>query len=192
MADIRIMEQSVDDLREYGTVPIAFQVEQIFDVTTIDNGLGGIVLQLRDVENPYVKDYDGIRGEGPARWSDRWDISNWGVLAAFDGDLRIGGCVLAYDTPGVCMLGGRKDLTVLWDLRVAPGYRGTGVGSRLFNEATEWARRRGCSLLCVETQNINVPACRFYEGQGCQLGHVNRYAYDQFPDEVQLVWYLNL
>jgi hypothetical protein len=41
----------------------------------------------------------------------------------------------------------------------------------------------------VETQNINVPACRFYARMGCRLGAVDRQAYPEFPNEVQLLFY---
>ena len=41
----------------------------------------------------------------------------------------------------------------------------------------------------VETQNVNVRACRFYARQGFALGAVNRDAYPDLPDEVLLLWY---
>jgi hypothetical protein len=41
----------------------------------------------------------------------------------------------------------------------------------------------------VETQNVNVPACRFYARMGCTLGAINCFAYADAPDEVQLRWY---
>jgi hypothetical protein len=44
----------------------------------------------------------------------------------------------------------------------------------------------------VETQNINVPACRFYARQGCVLGAIHPDAYPDLPDEVQLLWWLEL
>jgi hypothetical protein len=44
----------------------------------------------------------------------------------------------------------------------------------------------------IETQNINVPACRFYARRGYLLGAVHRYAYPQLPDETQLLWYKEL
>jgi hypothetical protein len=40
----------------------------------------------------------------------------------------------------------------------------------------------------IETQNINVPACRFYAKHGFILGAVNRFAYPELPDEVELIW----
>jgi hypothetical protein len=47
----------------------------------------------------------------------------------------------------------------------------------------------------VETQNVNVPACRFYAAMGCTLGAVNLHAYAGHPKvghEVMLLWYYDL
>jgi hypothetical protein len=46
--------------------------------------------------------------------------------------------------------------------------------------------------MTIETQNINVVACRFYARQGCALRTVNHMAYAEFPNEVQLLWYKDL
>ena len=43
------------------------------------------------------KDYDAI--EDPNRWAETWDLSKWGLLAAYMDQVRVGGCVLAFDTP---------------------------------------------------------------------------------------------
>ena len=83
-------------------------------------------------------------------------------------------------------------MAVLWDIRVSPEARGRGVGSALFAAAEAWAKARGCRELKVETQNVNVPACRFYMRQGCVLGAVNRRAYPGLPAEIQLLWYKDL
>ena len=192
MSDCRIEEQSPDALADYSRVTSNFKVRCIYHVQLIDNGLGGIVLQEREVEAPYVKDYDAVKGEGPTRWAKRWDISNWGVLSAFIDDVRVGGCVIAWDTPGVDKLEGRKDVAALWDIRVAPEHRRQGIGSRLFEAAVAWSRARRCRVFKVETQNINVPACRLYVKHGCVLGVINRFGYDELPDETELVWYREL
>lgn len=192
MIEPDIIEQSAEDLADHGSIPIAFEVRTVLDVHVIDQGLGGFTMSERKNETPYVKDYDAIKGEGPTRWAKHWDISNWGIISAFLEGSRVGGCVVAYDTPGVEKLEGRKDIAALWDLRVHPDHRSRGIGARLFQSAVTWARKHNCRLLKVETQNINVPACRFYARQGCVLGYVNRYAYEAFPDEVELVWYKEL
>jgi len=108
-----------------------------------------------------------------------------------DGRLA-GAAVIAFDAPGVDMLEGRRDLAVLWDLRVAPDARGQGVGSALFRAAEAWTRARGCTQLKIETQNINAPACSFYAARGCVLGAVHKDAYPELPDEIQLLWYKDL
>ena len=186
--DAQIVEQSARVLPEYGRVPISFAVKSVFDVQLLDGGLGGIRLWERAVARPWVKDYDAGEGEGPTRWASHWDLSEWGVIAALAGGARVGGCVIAYRTPGVFKLEGRTDLAALWDIRVAPHHRGKGIGGRLLEAAVAWARRRDCRMLKAETQNINVPACRFYAGHGFVLGSINRYAYADLPDEVEMVW----
>jgi hypothetical protein len=47
-------------------------------------------------------------------------------------------------------------------------------------------------VLKVETQQINVPACRFYAARGFVLRAVNESAYDGLPEEFQLLWYKSL
>ena len=39
---------------------------------------------------------------------------------------------------------------------------------------------------------VHLPACRFYVKHGCVLAVINRFGYDEFPDEVELVWYKSL
>jgi ribosomal protein S18 acetylase RimI-like enzyme len=71
---------------------------------------------------------------------------------------------------------------------VAPDARGRGVGGALFRAADAWAASRGCRRLEVETQNVNVGACRFYARQGCALAAIDRLAYPELPDETMLLW----
>ena len=190
--EITIAEESMAAAPELARVPISFVVESVFEVSAPAGGLGGLTLSERRLDAPYVKDYDAFEGERPARWAERFDVSNWGLVGARAGGARVGAAVVAFDTEGVEMLEGRRDLAVLWDLRVGPEARGRGVGGALFRAAEGWAAARGCRRLKVETQNVNVPACRFYARQGCVLGAINRFAYPDLPDEVQLLWYKTL
>jgi GNAT superfamily N-acetyltransferase len=189
LVELHTEEEALDRLEEHARIPIAFTVQRILAVSTLDSGLGGVVLTEAAVETPWVKDYDAIEGEGPTRWPKRFDTTNWGLIAAHDGPDRVGGAVIAFHSPGVHMLGGRSDTAALWDLRVRPDVRHTGIGSTLFVAAENWCRQRGCRVLMLETQNINLPACRFYVHMGCTLGIINRHAYSDFPDETQLVWF---
>jgi GNAT superfamily N-acetyltransferase len=111
------------------------------------------------------------------------------------GERPVGGLTVAGKTPELRMLNGRDNLADVWDLRVHPDFRRQGVGTKLFTRAIEWSRCQGYKQLCVETQNVNVPACRFYLKQGCVLGGINRYWYYDFPgqaNEVQFVWFMDL
>ncbi len=188
--DLRIVEETPVVLPDYAKVSIAFEVKTVFRVELIERGLGGVKLTEEVLEKPFVKGYD--EHENPFDWSTVFDLSNWGFISAFDGERRVGGAMIAWKTPGVNMLEGRDDLACLWDLRVAPEYRGKGIGQKLFARALDWARQKNCKLFKVETQNINVPACRFYASQGCHLGAFNIHAYPAALNEIQLVWYLNL
>jgi GNAT superfamily N-acetyltransferase len=185
---IEVAEEPMPDLAEYARVPIVFEVRHAFDAATADAGLGGFV--LRAIDPPYLKDYDAH--ESPESWPGRFDLASWGWFAARVDGRRVGGAAVAFDTPGVQMLEERRDLAVLWDIRVAPEVRGRGAGAGLFRAAEAWAAARGCRQLKIETQNVNVPACRFYARMGCVLGAVRHDAYPGLPHEVQLVWYKDL
>ena len=189
---IEVSEEPLAALTEYARIPIAFAVRRILELAVKGNGLGGFILSERSLAAPYIKDYDAIEGEGPTRWASRFDLTNWQVFAAQAEGRRVGGAVVARDTPGLTMLEERSDLAVLWDIRVATQARHQGVGAALFQAAERWAAARGCRQLKIETQNINLPACEFYERQGCALGSIHRFAYPELPDEVQLLWYKNL
>ena len=189
---IEIVQQSTEILAGYGDIPISFSVDSRYHVHAIDGGLGGWKLTEEPVQLPYVKDYDAEKDDRAESWSRRWDISNWALFEALDDGVPVGGAVVARDTPGVYMLEGRPDLAVLWDIRIRPDYRRRGIGSRLFRRAAEWGRGKGCRQLKIETQNINVAACKFYASQGCYLGAIHPGIYESLPEEVQLLWYMNL
>ncbi len=187
--DVREEALTVSALEEHASISIAFVVDRVLQVTVVDGGLGGVLLAEAAVTDPCVKDYDAIEGAGPARWPERFDVTNWGLICARRDGALVGGAVIAVNTPGVRMLGGRDDVAVLWDIRVTPGQRGTGIGSALFRAAEGWAGARGCGWLKIETQNVNAAACRFYQRIGCTLAGIDRFAYPGLPDEVQLLWW---
>jgi GNAT superfamily N-acetyltransferase len=185
--EIRQEAVTPSTLSEHAGISIAFVVDRILEVTLADGGLGGMSLTETTVAEPYVKNYDTI--EGPTRWADRFDVSNWGLLSAWRDGARVGGAVIAFRTPNVGMLGGRDDVAVLWDIRVALEQRGTGAGSALFRAYEGWAGARGADWLKIETQNVNTAACRFYRKMGCTLGAIDRFAYPGMPGEVRLLWW---
>lgn len=185
----QICEDPPSALAEYARVPIAFTVRERLDVEPLAGGLGGFALHRVPVAAPWVKDYDAVAEDRPTAWAARFDVARWGILSAWVDGARVGGIVVAWNTPSVAMLEGRADLAVIWDLRVAPAWRGRGVGGALLRAADAWALARGAHWLKVETQSINVDACRLYARHGCTLGAVHRFAYPTLPDEAQLLWY---
>jgi GNAT superfamily N-acetyltransferase len=188
--DIAVSEAPIQSVAELGQVPISFTVDREYDVTWY-HGSGQFVLSERSVPS-YVKDYDRIPGEGPSQWARRFDISRWGFIRAESGGRLVGGAVLAFDTADIEMLEGRSDLAVVWDIRVSPDVRGKRIGFTLMRACEAWATARGCLQLKVETQNINVAACKFYQRQGFALTFVDRLAYPDLPGETKLLWYKDL
>jgi GNAT superfamily N-acetyltransferase len=186
--ELRIEVEPIDRLDEHALVQIAFTVERVLAVSLEGSGLGGIRLSETGVDVTWVKDYDLIKGEGPTRWPKRFDTSNWGLIAAYENTERVGGAVIAVNTAGAHMLDSAPGTAVLWDLRVSPAHRASGVGSALFGAAEDWCRQRHYRHLMVETQNVNVPACRFYARVGCRLVAIDTRAYAELPDEARLVW----
>ena len=97
-----------------------------------------------------------------------------------------------HDSPELDFLEGRDDLAALWDIRVAPEWRGQGVGSMFFEHVVRYARSAGCAELKIETQDINVNACNFYAKHGCRLVKVVPGAYPDWPNEVEFNWLIKL
>jgi len=189
---IRIREINPVRLAEYDRIPSRFLVRSVLEVELVEGGLGGMILREVPAERPYVKDYDAY-GELPSDWPRKFDVRNWGFFLAVEGRRPVGAAAVAFDTTGVFMLEGRNDLAVLWDIRVHPKARGAGIP--LFRYATEWSRERGCTQMKIETQNVNVPACRFYQKMSACLGEIRRFGYAAVPavaHEAMLCWYLDL
>ncbi|MHB8335157.1 MAG: GNAT family N-acetyltransferase [Acidimicrobiales bacterium] len=190
--NLEIREEPIGSLGEHAKISIAFLVDKILVASVLDGGLGGIVLHESAVDTPYIKDYDAIKGEGPTRWSKRFDVTHWGLIAAYQYGTRVGGAVVAFKTPHLEMLGEESVRAALWDIRIRPDLRKSGIGSLLFHAVQEWASMRGCTQIHVETQNVNVPACHFYAKMGCALASINCYAYPELPEEVQFLWRVDL
>lgn len=183
--DVRLEDERA--LAEYASVPIHFRVERIVDVDALVASAGSRV-ESRVASNPYLKDYDAYPDNGPLGWATRFDLSRWGFFGAYADGKRVGGAAVAMRDSTVALLEGRDDLALLFDLRVDSSVRQRGVGRALLKAVVEWSVARGARWLLVETQDVNVPACRFYSRNGFVLDAANRGAYPDLPDETQLLW----
>lgn len=78
------------------------------------------------------------------------------------------------------------------ELVVNPEFRGKGVGHALMARAIEWAKGQNLPGLTLETQDNNVPACKFYEKCGFVLGGFDLFAFRNLANasEIALYWYL--
>lgn len=180
------------ELALYDNIPMLVDVKSILVPEKIEGGLGGIVLKEIPVDR-YVKDLG--KEEIISELEDRFDISNWAFWIAYDGIKPVGAVTVACRTEGVDMLDGRDDMSVLWDIRVDDDYKNMGIGSKLFDLAVQWSKNQGLSQMKIESQNNNVKACRFYQSKGAVLGKIDEYAYydhEEYRNEVQLIWYLDL
>ena len=159
---LEIREEPLSALAEHATIPIAFRVERVLDVSAQGWPRRTRAWAERPVEASYEKDYGALKGEGPTRWPKQFDVSNWGLIAAHLDSRRVGGVVIAFNTANVDMLEQRHDLAVLWDLRVRAKERSQGWITALLRRPRTGPAPCGCRQLKVETQNNNVPACHFY------------------------------
>jgi ribosomal protein S18 acetylase RimI-like enzyme len=185
---LTIVEEPPTQLVEYAQVPMGFTVAERFDEQALASLRQDASVQGVAVSPPYWKDYDAYLDGHPSEWPRQFDLSRWTILAAFDRTRRVGGAVVIVDDPQIDLLRDCPSCALLWDVRVAPDARRHGVGSALLEAAEQRARERGARSLRVETQDVNVPACRFYHAHGFQLERTTPGAYAELPNEVQLLW----
>ncbi|KOP67369.1 hypothetical protein AMS62_20575 [Bacillus sp. FJAT-18019] len=77
------------------------------------------------------------------------------------------------------------------EIYVAKGIRNKGIGTALLNQAEEWARQNQLIGLMLETQDVNLLACRFYAKHSFVIGAVDTMLYSKFPSahEKAVFWY---
>jgi GNAT superfamily N-acetyltransferase len=192
---VAIQQIGPDRLADYASVSIAYEAVSRMVPEEEAGPDGSLVLRAEPLAAPYWKDYDAYPDGGPTAWPERFDTANWGFFLALEGERAVGAAAVALRSPGLHMLEGRSDLSVLWDLRVAPDRRRGGIGTALFEQARDWSRRQGCTTFKIETQDVNVAACRFYTARGCRLRRAIPKAYAGSPEiarETMLLWYLHL
>lgn len=182
MDQLEVRELTFDSIEEYLQVSIAFHVKSRLIMETDRS------FCEKNVEPNWVKDYDQYENEGPRSYASRFDVSQWKIFGVYDKSSIIGGAILAFRCDGFDLLQGRNDLVHIADFRVTSQRRGQGIGRILWIGIETWAREHGAIELHVETQDINVPASRFYQSMGCSLLHWSKDAYGADMDEAQLIW----
>jgi len=187
---IKVVKENKRILKEYSKIPISFVVDYEYEIKQQDYGKYETLLEEKKVES-YSVDFDSV-DDNPSRLGERFNIDNWPIFVAYHDSEVVGGAIIAHDTEGVNMLEGKSDLAVLWDLRVCKEFRSQGVGTILFKACLDWATEHNCTRMKIETQNTNVKACKFYAKQGAKLINVNKNIYEDNPNEVQLIWNIDI
>jgi ribosomal protein S18 acetylase RimI-like enzyme len=181
---VEILQIKPSMLATYASVSISFEVTSKLQVSPVNNGLGGLHLVEKSC-TPYVKDYDRYPDSHPLNWTNQFDVNRWGFFVMESNGVYVGGAAVSPQEGGTA---------VLWDLRVHPNFRDKGVGGQLLRAAIKWIKERGYKTLMVETQNVNVPACKFYSKKGFILKTIDVCGYSDsiVQDETKLLWYLDI
>jgi GNAT superfamily N-acetyltransferase len=95
------------------------------------------------------------------------------IFVALDGDKAIGFTQLY---PSFCSVDAAK-IYILYDLYVDADSRNAGVGAKLMNRATDWARENGAARLDLLTENNNFAGQHLYEKLGYERTNEEFFAY---------------
>lgn len=161
-----------EDLAVLSTLDTALETDTIYRVK---REALSFTLVEEAVDPPLRKDYD-LRTITLSE-CERWDCA---VIAGADGS-AVGFAAVEF------VPWNRR--AVLWHLYVAPAQRRKGLGAQLLGYAERFARSVGARCLWLETQNVNVPAIRFYLRSGFHLCGLDESLYDPAivsPEETAL------
>ena len=78
------------------------------------------------------------------------------------------------------------------DLSISRQFRGKGIGTTLMDAAVNWSKENNLNGVSLETQDINLLACRFYMKYGFKLGGIDCLVYtaEEYKKETALYFYL--
>jgi len=149
-------------------------------IPTYENGMWSYVEEI--YSNSYEKKYDD---EDTAHYDYQKYVNNndYAIYFYYYDNKCVGQIILHSNWNRYAFI---EDISVLGD------YRGKGIGHALINTAIEWAKQNNLCGLMLETQDVNLLACRFYSKLGMKIGAVDNMLYANFPtyNERAIFWYL--
>ena len=83
-----------------------------------------------------------------------------------------------------------RSVARIQDIIVGRQFRRYGVGSLLLRCAADWARKRDCWALVLETQNTNYPAIQFYLRNGMETWSINQHYYPAGPQDHEVALFM--
>ncbi|WP_055109691.1 GNAT family N-acetyltransferase [Paenibacillus ihumii] len=77
------------------------------------------------------------------------------------------------------------------DIGVSKDWRQQGIGTKLLKKGVQWAKENKHVGLMLETQDVNISACRFYASNSFIIGGVDSMLYSNFSNanEKAIFWY---
>jgi len=173
--NLRIEKLNLENMGDLKKIDDSFETNSALELKTRD---GEITYEIREIPL-YKKTYGEIEEQ---EWR---SFINSETGAAF----------LAYKEDQIA---GRISLKKHWnnfafiDIAVDRLFRRQGIGRQLLSTAIEWARKQNFPGIILETQDINVSACKFYESCGCRIGGFDKFLYKgvNLPrEETAVFWY---
>src|ERR1051325_3968625 len=104
VVQIEIADDGADALAAYASIPIGYQIVEVLDLSSPSDSDSLLPYNARTLDSPVLKDYDAQPGNHPLDWPSRFDVRDWGVLAARSRGLRVGGAIIVMRSPDVEML----------------------------------------------------------------------------------------
>ncbi|SDM92813.1 Ribosomal protein S18 acetylase RimI [Paenibacillus jilunlii] len=180
--DISIREMTAEDQGRWTDMDDSFIVDSALVLSYIENQF---TYTVKDIPI-YEKRYSEETSEQADETEDSEYINNPDqvVYLAFAEQQAVGRMVLKKNWNRYALI----DM-----IQVDKQFRRHGIGRQLMEQAKRWALERELPGIMLETQNINVQACRFYERCGFVIGGFDQYVYKGIPavsGEVAVYWYL--
>lgn len=168
---IIIEEMTTVSMQHYNTVPSQFEIEAIMRVN--HEGRRFAIAETKLPQPHQVKIYPNEPWQPHGRHS---------VYFAMLGSRCIGQVYIQEFW---------NNMARVEDIRVDEAFRGRGIGRKLMDAAMNWAKEQGFTTVCLETQDINAAACRFYAAYGFVLSGVDYGVYESTVSkgETALYWY---
>ena len=82
----------------------------------------------------------------------------------------------------ICSIREWNNSCYIENILVSVKFRGKKIGKALIGAAREYARKVGCRLIELETQNTNYPAIQFYLKQGFVISGLNLKLYNKIDE----------
>jgi GNAT superfamily N-acetyltransferase len=186
--EVRALELS--DAQAIHELDYSFETDRIYALHVLDrmitsettNHLSSLSFELREtpVDRPLYKDYYAFADSLA-------DVER--ILRGVDGGYT---ALAGGQVAGAILLNFEewRSVASIEHIIVGRQFRRYGIGSLLLNCADDWARKRGCWAIVLETQNVNYPAIQFYLRNGLEVWSIHHHFYPPGPVEHEVAVFM--